>query len=482
MTYKEEDWNRLLDASLQKQVLCLHLREIVEHLFKLTLRHPSEDVLAMLTVLLLFHDQGRFMDGPSLRSSYLSAKTQFKTYMDALKKSDTNELPLLGSLPADPKTLPEEYRRQAFGEEGRPAALPACVKYDQFVCLAQLVPQRGNHGSLKLYTQPSMLPMGKGGFNPQFQRQQGQYLQAAAAGGLCQYTFFQTDNLCIFSSLYLFCWFSNDTESPWAGQHAQWAGQNMLQPQGFLALQWNQHPGQQPQESVQLQPLQQPGALPSASSKQGHPEDKPSPSKPLLALPAPVVEQPKVAKPVEKDKEDEKVRPKDTEPKAEKAVEKDQETDLVPAEDTVEPPKVEKEAEAKKATDEKQLKASAIDKKPNMSVKDSMSRLTDAMNQRGGALKKRPAAALEAAPKPKAAAKSAGKTMKKPAAAPKEMATKKKQDPETAKIPKGNGRQIPKKEKRVEMVPEGCTSCRRVAGCTPSCWVKKGWVRRNDDK
>lgn len=43
------------------------------------------------------------------------------------------------------------------------------------------------------------------------------------------------------------------------------------------------------------------------------------------------------------------------------------------------------------------------------------------------------------------------------------------------KVPKGNGKQIPSKTIRVRMVPDGCARCRRAPGCTPSCWLKKGW-------
>ena len=185
---KEEDWKRLLDPTLQKQVLCLHLREITEHLHRLTLRHPSEDLVAHLTVLLLLHDQARFMDGVALRSSYLSTKAQFKTYLTALGKNDTNQLPLLRELPADPKDLGEPYRRQAFGD-GNPCPMPPSVKMDQLIMLAELVPQRGNHSSLKLVTQPMMpttMTMGKGGWpHPQrSSRQHDQYFQAAMSSGL----------------------------------------------------------------------------------------------------------------------------------------------------------------------------------------------------------------------------------------------------------------------------------------------------------
>ena len=75
---------------------------------------------------------------------------------------------------------------------------------------------------------------------------------------------------------------------------------------------------------------------------------------------------------------------------------------------------------------------------------------------------KRPASAL--------AQKSQGPPMKKPA-------SQKAQKPEENHvIPKGNGKPVPSKSRRIKMMPHGCTTCRFVAGCTPSCWKKKGWV------
>eukprot|EP00438_Fugacium_kawagutii_P013223 Skav204016 [mRNA] locus=scaffold3530:5749:7164:- [translate_table: standard] len=44
-------------------------------------------------------------------------------------------------------------------------------------------------------------------------------------------------------------------------------------------------------------------------------------------------------------------------------------------------------------------------------------------------------------------------------------------------LPKGNGRVMPSKAVRVRMMPNGCSTCREVPGCTPSCWLKKGWIR-----
>eukprot|EP00438_Fugacium_kawagutii_P009683 Skav208639 [mRNA] locus=scaffold1081:110247:111707:+ [translate_table: standard] len=49
--------------------------------------------------------------------------------------------------------------------------------------------------------------------------------------------------------------------------------------------------------------------------------------------------------------------------------------------------------------------------------------------------------------------------------------------PPAGVLPKGYGKRIPSHAVRVKMMPNGCGTCRHVVGCTPSCWVKKGWVR-----
>ena len=163
MFLREEDWCRLMNPHLQGQSLCLHLREISGHLHKLTLRYPTEDVYSMVTVPLLLHDQGRFLHGPSLRSSYLSTKTQMKAFMSTLLKNDDNKLPLLKELPGDPSLLPDDYRVQAFGENGKPAPLPKNVSMDQLLIMSDAVPQGGNHSSLKI----SLPQIGKNPFVPQ---------------------------------------------------------------------------------------------------------------------------------------------------------------------------------------------------------------------------------------------------------------------------------------------------------------------------
>lgn len=136
---RDEDWKRITDASLASQALSLTLKEIMEHLGRLTLRAP-EETCALLTVLLLRHDPARVADPETLRSAYLAVKSQCKFFLTNIKKSD-----LLGSmvrvLPADPAGLDSSLHRAVFGE-GHPAAIPPEIDVDSLHQQRALVKMR----------------------------------------------------------------------------------------------------------------------------------------------------------------------------------------------------------------------------------------------------------------------------------------------------------------------------------------------------
>jgi hypothetical protein len=137
---RQEDWDRLCDPSLQSQALHVHLREIMEHLGKLTLRCPSEDTYGMLTTVLLMHDQGRFSDPIALRSVYLSVKAQAKAVLAKLKKEHLLG-PIIRVLPSDPKALDPTLFRAVFGGMG-PAAIPTHVNLDTLATQRSLIKLR----------------------------------------------------------------------------------------------------------------------------------------------------------------------------------------------------------------------------------------------------------------------------------------------------------------------------------------------------
>jgi hypothetical protein len=132
-----------------------------------------------------------------------------------------------------------------------------------------------------------------------------------------------------------------------------------------------------------------------------------------------------------------------------------------------------------------------------LSIAQANARLQDALQKRSGAVAKggkpssnlkRPASNVEVSQNPKpmkrpsasgsalvgVAKQKTSTQMKKPAASKNGQ----KGTPEVVyQIPPGKNRPIPGKASRVRTMPFGCNKCRGVAGCTPSCWVLKGWVR-----
>ena len=118
----------------------------------------------------------------------------------------------------------------------------------------------------------------------------------------------------------------------------------------------------------------------------------------------------------------------------------------------------------------------------------AIARLQDALVKRqDGSRSEDPAATQNSKMKRPASAsvqKKQGPPMKKPASVQKNQgppmkrpASKKPHKAEEKDvIPEGKGRPIPSKSKRVKMMPTGCSTCRFVSGCTPSCWKKKNWV------
>lgn len=115
---KDSLWLRLTNPGYQSQALTVHLKLLVEHLYKLGLRAPNEETFAMLTTVLLLTDQGRFTDMVSLRSAYLSAKSQARQWLDVMKKQ--KEQPRcckLQDLPKTPSDLDPERLRDVLEKE-----------------------------------------------------------------------------------------------------------------------------------------------------------------------------------------------------------------------------------------------------------------------------------------------------------------------------------------------------------------------------
>lgn len=148
---KDGHWVRLTNPGLQSQALTVHLKLLMEHLYKLGLRAPNEETFAMITTLLLLTDQGRFSDGISLRSAYLSCKTQAGHWLNILKNQKTQPAhPMMQELPKSFADLDPERMKDVFGEGCHPAPLPQGLTMETLLHLCSLVPQRSSRLTTQL--------------------------------------------------------------------------------------------------------------------------------------------------------------------------------------------------------------------------------------------------------------------------------------------------------------------------------------------
>ena len=102
----------------------------------------------MLTCLLLLCDQGRFSDGISLRSAYLSCKSQAKHWL-TLYRNEPQVMGAMQDLPTDPSDLDETRRKFAFGDE-RPAQLPVNITTELLNHLSSLIAMRSTNSQCTL--------------------------------------------------------------------------------------------------------------------------------------------------------------------------------------------------------------------------------------------------------------------------------------------------------------------------------------------
>ena len=166
---KEGHWLRLTNPGLQSQALTVHLKLLMEHLYKLGLRAPSEDTFAMITTLLLLTDQGRFSDSISLRSAYLSCKSQARHWLQILKHQKTQpNHPRLQELPKSAADLDPERLKDVFGEGCGAAPLPDQLTMETLLHLCSLVPQRSSRLTTQLQIPRSVAVRGHSAVARQF--------------------------------------------------------------------------------------------------------------------------------------------------------------------------------------------------------------------------------------------------------------------------------------------------------------------------
>ena len=151
MYLMDSDWSSILSDGINVQHKC---DIVMERLYGLGLRAPSEDTLAMLTVVLLLRDSQRLSDGIQLRSAYLSVKQMVKNFFKGMKTSSDTTLvasDVVEKLPSDPKALQEEKLHKAYPAGKGPAqCLPSGVEMEYLLRLMSMVPQRSNSRTISM--------------------------------------------------------------------------------------------------------------------------------------------------------------------------------------------------------------------------------------------------------------------------------------------------------------------------------------------
>ena len=155
----QEDWDCVLNPS---KPVAVKIHTVLERLFRLGLKAPSEDTQAMLTVCMLLTDQSRLFDNLQLRSAYLAVKQLVKQFLKARKDSDSGDF--FPDLPACSKAIEDERRGNGYGDGEQPADLPSGITMEFLFQWMSVVPQRSNSSSIAISV-PKSIPPGR--FQPQ---------------------------------------------------------------------------------------------------------------------------------------------------------------------------------------------------------------------------------------------------------------------------------------------------------------------------
>ena len=142
-----QEWDLLLhDGTTNVAQKC---NRVMDRLYKLGLRAPSEATNAMLTTVLLLQDSTRFQDALQLRSSYLTIKDMAKNFLK--NKVEKNPKLVVQNLPPSPEVFIRTMSDFTFYETGeRPGPLPTGVTMENLIELHQLIPQRSNRKTINL--------------------------------------------------------------------------------------------------------------------------------------------------------------------------------------------------------------------------------------------------------------------------------------------------------------------------------------------
>ena len=142
-------WAKLQDVT-NSSLACLEC--ILQHLWTLGLRAPSEFTKAMLVAILLMREptkkQSLQHDAAALRQNFLNMKSRMDSMMSRCRASMPDACPAgeyVARLPANPMESSEGLRRAAFGPDGIPVA--PLFDHEEMEQLARRVPLRSTNRS-----------------------------------------------------------------------------------------------------------------------------------------------------------------------------------------------------------------------------------------------------------------------------------------------------------------------------------------------
>ena len=401
---------------------------LIDHLFRMGLRHPSEATQAMMVACTVYREKDaekrtRLLEGAHLRSVFLNVKALYKSKIARARLPALSDAYLV-DLPSNLDSAPESLKALCFGEASPTPCMPC--SFEELLDIVQRVPQRSSNAALK--------GSGKG----------------------------------------------------WVADGSFMGHQMMTQLlQGMAMAAWAMGPHRAPAEALPVTDLRpQAKALALLRLVDGHSGAASSSPQPPVPLPAaaastlalcnaPATAAPSVekvetaasclAEPSQNLETSFKIADAVREPLLSEQVQKHGQEEGAEMPQHAEPVD---QMEKKEAQQSRPKKLSLLQSLGMMNEARSGAAASSVDKEEEPVVKKRPAAA------------SKGAVMKKPASKPKAAlkrpAAKEAEDRVTRKrrmlIEAGVPRSL------MQQFSHGCSSCRNAALCTPSCWAKRGYA------
>ena len=407
------DWETVLKD--EPSNIAQKCTKLMDRLYSLGLRAPSEHTMAMITTALLLQDSTRFQDSLQLRSSYLTIKGMVKTYLKNKMEDPTPDL-CVKTLPPSPEVFLVNFEGTFYKPNERPGPLPQGVTMQQLLELQQLVPERSNRRTINV-------PLAK----------------AVPMQDSCQMVGQ------VISQMFL----------------AQMAAQQGRQAHPSNAFGYQPH--QVTVEMNKPQPALPPPVASVAPTAPMAPMASGAPPE-ILVVKAPPPQPSPLA--LTDGKADEEPKAPEETKAPEKQVDK---TTALTVNENLEAALQQRDADKKMGKDNQEKQGEKDDQKnqePESNGEKKQPVLKRPAAKKAKAKpKSKPAAKPKAVPKPKVVPKPKTSPVKRPASSF-----------EQHEVTHSKGK-IPPRKLRLYRKPMGCSKCRWVPGCCDSCWVQRGFHR-----